>query len=145
MKKQFFMIVAAGLLLTTALTSCKKEEVKGTATKGSSKPSAMLKTAQEEEDYYDDMIRTVSFGIADLSTNTTFRQTVSDLVALQFDGDDNIPLVILDSVLAVNGINLKQEMINSLTAHNKQSLVPLVTQAVDGFEYFGSCIKVSIK
>lgn len=143
MKKLSFMIVAAGLVATPTLTSCKKEKVIP-ETKSSSNNTLLLKTAQEEEDYYDDMIRTVSYGIADLSTNVVFRQTVADLVALQFDGDDNIPMIILDSALAANGINLKQEMASSLTTHNKQSLLPHVTAAVDGFEYFGDTLYTQI-
>jgi hypothetical protein len=42
MKKLSFMIVAAGLLATSALTSCKKEEMKGTTSTSSNKSNASL-------------------------------------------------------------------------------------------------------
>lgn len=137
MKKLSFMIAAAGLLATLALNSCKKEEVKETTTKGAKKSGAIYKTAQEEEDYYDNIIKTVSYGLVDLVGTQSFRQTVSNQVALKFDLDDNVLLKTLDSVLASQGTNLKQEMITALNIQGKQNLVQYVDAAVNGFEYFG--------
>lgn len=132
------------VLITTFLLQigCKKEEDKNF--KQSRTISNFSKTAQEEEIYFDDMIKTVTYGIADLSTNPTFRQVVAEQVALQFDQDDNVLLLNLDSALMPYNINLEQEMINALNAHGKQNLVQHVQHAIHGFQYFGDTLYTQI-
>lgn len=132
------------VLITTFLLQigCKKEGNKNF--KQTIKTSGFSKTAQEEEVYFDDMIKTVTYGIADLSTNPTFRQVVAEQVALQFDQDDNVLLLNLDSALMPYNINLEQEMIKCLNAQGKQSLVQYVYHTIHGFQYFGDTLYTQI-
>jgi hypothetical protein len=133
--------IAAFFSLLLIGFGCKKEKPKSTQKLHQKNfISNLAKTAQEEETYFDDMIKTVTYGIADLSANPIFRQVVAEQVALQFDYDDNVLLLNLDSALMPYNINLEQEMINCLNAHGKQNLVQNVFHTIHGFQYFGDTI-----
>lgn len=129
--KQTCLFVALTAILFGA---CKKSEIE---TQPNPKTTKSISSLEDEPDeiMYDLMVETVAYGLLDLSTNPTFVQEVNSEVALQFDGDDNVLLKTLSDKLT-GTIDLEEEMVNSLNAHDKSELVDYVHDAINGFTYY---------
>lgn len=88
------------------------------------------------EEKYDKVIETIAYGLTNLSDRPSFRSLLNVEIAKQFDGDDNVLMKTLSDVCTNSGINLKNEMINSLTKNGKTDLIQYADEAINGFKYF---------
>lgn len=105
------------LLSFTFLTfqSCKKE-VPVTPISDITSPQEQEATNFDlEEKRYESMVKTAAVGVFELAKNHTFRAKINELVALQFDDDDNTLLKTIFQELQNDNINLISEFQNSIT------------------------------
>lgn len=136
--------------MVVAFSSCKKDVVieESTSTVESEEP--ILKSTSIE-DYAGDRVKTIVVGLLDLSHNNNFVSIVNNEVAAQFDGDDNVLFSTLDTEADLQGIDLAQEIDQSISSN--ESNLPNSTHAyasystitgtssiqeiLDGFTYSG--------
>lgn len=128
-------------LACTIVTACQTKKQIDPATKGY---HSLARQSDPDEAKFDDMIETVSNGLLELRYNDTFRTIVHNQVALQFDGDDNVLLNILDSACAANEIDLASKMELSLNNVGRSDLIPFVQEAIHGFKYFDDTMYLQI-
>jgi hypothetical protein len=141
--KKLIIISSIACLTICAMvfTACKKEVVQ----KNDVGLNQNTETSQiDYELKYDLIIKTVAYGLLDLSSSEVFRNKVNAEVLLQFDGDYNVLLNKLSVVCNQSGINLSEEMENSLIAHNHEDLVPNIDEAINGFNYFDTKLYAQI-
>jgi hypothetical protein len=93
-----------------------------------------------DEDKYDRIIETISYGLLDLSTNTAFQSIVNSEISKKFDEDDNVLLRSLNAECLEVGIDLKEEMKTTLLSHGLDEYIIYVDEAVDGFNYYGETL-----
>lgn len=92
------------------------------------------------EEKYDKIIETAAYGLINLSEQPSFRSLLNTQIAKQFDGDDNVLMKTLSVICNESGINLKEEMINSLTQSGKTDLIPYTDEVINGFKYFDTTL-----
>jgi len=111
------------------------------------------KTAQDEEDYYDDIVTTAAYGLLEISQQSNFRRLVHDLILLQFDGDDNTLLLHVNgqvnqtAVLGNDGLAGKMaDFINSNmpVLNGTYTMTDHIDSAINGFSYFGDEVYTQI-
>ncbi len=142
--KTIYALFAVALCIAVA-GSCKKDSAPPTAastpTKNAGNANGGMTAKNPETDpeeiLYNSTLDAVAWGLLDLRNNATFRTVLNAEIAKQFDGDDNVLLLNLDSALQSHNINLAQALTSSLNAHGKQNLVQFVQGAIHGFNYSG--------
>ncbi len=145
--KTIYALFAVALCIAVA-GSCKKDSAPPTASSTPIKNAdnanggmtALNPETDPEEILYNNTLNAVAWGLLDLRSNTTFRTVLNAEIAKKFDGDDNVLLKTLDSVLLTQNINLAQALTASLNVHGKQNLVQYVQGAINGFAYKGDTV-----
>ncbi len=67
-----------------------------------------------EENNYESMVKTAAVGVFELAKNQTFRSKINDLIALQFDDDDNTLLKTVFQEVQNDNIDMISEFQNSI-------------------------------
>jgi hypothetical protein len=142
------LILFSSLIVGLLVLSCQKKEMKDklTVKNKSSDPLKSHRTRETdpEEIHFNAMIETAGYGLLSLTSNPNFRTIVFQEVQKQFDGDDDVLFKDLNTELGRQGINLEQEMENSLIAAKRSDLLPNVNEVINGFDYFGSKVYLQI-
>mgnify|MGYP003615442329 CR=1 FL=1 len=127
MKKIVMIIVAM-----TIIYGCNKAPMENTNNNIKKKKIRTI----DDEDKYDLIIETITYGLLNLSNNSNFRDIVLDEVGKKFDEDDNVLLKTVSARCALADINLYDEMASSLTQYDKEYLITYLDEAINGFDYF---------
>jgi hypothetical protein len=124
-------------MLCAFAAACNKSAVMQSP-QGTNPTSNLMSDNMDDEVKYDAIIETVGYGLLDLSDNETFRQIVAREAGKQFDGDDNVLLKNLSTACRDAGIDLAAAMNASLQRNGHPELSIYVSEAIDGFAYFGT-------
>jgi hypothetical protein len=133
-------------IASMVFVSCqkKKSSTPIVTSKMSLKSQARVIETEIDEIKYDNLIKTSSYGLLDLSSNETFRRIVLEECKKQFDGDDNVLLKTLNDRLKEVGINLEDNMRNSLITNGQSEYIEFVYEAINGFSYFDKVIYIQV-
>jgi len=125
------------ILLTLQQFSCKKSMQQ---TNTDDMTSIVQNRDIDDEQLYDKIIETISYGLLDLSQNSQFIDIVNEEIQKKFDEDDNALLKTINSKCLQVGINLHDEMESTLLAYNKDEYVEYIDEAINGFDYYGEIL-----
>lgn len=161
MKKISFLLIPFLLLAiscnkeSTSITSKISEPVESVTNNNlpTANYSPTTTFSEEEEENYESMVKTAAVGLLELANDSNLRPIINNLIQEQFDGDDNVLLKNLNTALESNGVNLLNEMENSIDLwktevenlsfnnsmyHNTEiyDLEERVSQTINGFGYY---------
>jgi hypothetical protein len=142
MKNQIILALLGVLLFT----GCKKElPLEKSNITNQMVPKSAARLGNNYENDYDYLIRSTSYGLLKLGLQNSFVTYVNNRCADQFDGDDDILIKDLSSlVYAQYGMNLYNKLDSSLIQYGDDSLESYLVDAINGMNYYNTKIYAQI-
>jgi len=127
--------------MMVTIISCKKNDSNTVKTLP---VKQQLMRVDDEEYTYERVLDATTYGLLDISTNAEIKQTINEEVAKKFDMDDNVLIRTLSEHLAIQGVNLLEEMQSSLIKHGREDLLEYLPDAINGMKYGSDTVYAQI-